>query len=97
MPAPSAVQYKDKFVAFIDILGFTQFVEQSAAGNGMVLDEILVLLEAFGKPHERKLFNQYGPTICPESKYIDRNLDFQLTQISDCVIVSAEVNHSEPA
>lgn len=92
MPVPTMPKYKDKFVAFIDILGFKQFVEQSAAGNGMPLEEILALLEAFGKPQEREHFEQYGPAICPHSKYVERNLDFQLTQISDCVIVSAEVS-----
>lgn len=92
MPATVAVEYKDKFVAFVDILGFKQFVMQSAAGNGMALSEILALLEAFGAPQERSRFEQYGPSICPHAKYVDRNLDFRLTQISDCVIVSAEVS-----
>ena len=26
----------------------------------------------------------YGPAICPNSRYHNRDLDFRLTQISDC-------------
>jgi hypothetical protein len=92
MPPATAIEYKDKFIAFIDILGFKQFVEQSSQSDGMALAEILALLEVFGKPQERMLFDQYGPTICPFSRFVEKNLDFRLTQISDCVIVSSEVS-----
>ena len=45
MPPATAIEYKDKFIAFIDILGFKQFVEQSSQSDGMALAEILALLE----------------------------------------------------
>lgn len=92
MSSSSTVGYKDKFVAFIDILGFKYIVEQSASGDGLELSEILALLESFGKPLERDGYEKHGPTICPCSRHIDKNLDFRLTQISDCVIISAEVS-----
>ena len=88
-PAP---EYQDKFVAFIDVLGFKQLIEQSSAGVGEPLSEVLALLRTFGTQNERSLFQQYGPTLCPCSTAINRNLDFRLTQISDCVIVSSEVS-----
>lgn len=92
MPTPPAPEYRDKFVAFIDVLGFKSLVEQSTRGEGETLAEVLALLESFGSHNERSLFQQYGPTICPCSRVLEKNLDFRLTQISDCVILSAEVS-----
>lgn len=92
MAAPSPPEYRDKFIAFIDVLGFKQLVEQSTNGNGETLSEVLALLQAFGTKNERSMFQQYGPMVCPCSRVLERNLDFRLTQISDCVIVSAEVS-----
>ncbi|MGQ0503222.1 MAG: hypothetical protein ACT4P0_11550 [Panacagrimonas sp.] len=92
MASANSVEYKDKIIAFVDVLGFKQLVEQSANGSGMALAEILSLLEAFGGAHERIAFEQDGPYICPCAKFIERNLDFRATQLSDCVIASAEVS-----
>jgi hypothetical protein len=92
MNASSPPEYRDKFVAFIDVLGFKQLVERSTSGDGETLSEVLALLQAFGNQNERSLFEQHGPFVCPYSRAIDRNLDFRLTQISDCVVVSSEVS-----
>jgi len=37
-------------------------------------------------------YAESGPQICPESNYLHRNLDFQITQVSDCAIASAEIS-----
>jgi len=85
-------KYRDKFVAFIDILGFKQLVEHSETDDGIELQEILDLLKVFGEEGERAHFERYGPIICPRSLAIEKHLDFRLTQVSDCVIVSAEIS-----
>ncbi len=85
------IEFKDKFIAFVDILGFKKMVEASEAGIGMPLPELLEILKMLDAPDGRKDFEKYGLTICPESAYIQRDLDFRVTQISDCVIVSSEV------
>jgi len=84
--------YQDKFVGYVDILGFKQLILDSADGTGMALSEVLKLLESFGSPNERNRFADDGPRVCPESNCHQRNLDFRLTQISDCMIVSSEVS-----
>lgn len=84
--------YEDKFVGFVDILGFKQMIEKSVGGNGMTLTEVLALLETFGSSEARSKFDKYGPMICPSSKHQQRHLDFRVTQISDCMIVSSEVS-----
>ncbi len=80
-------EYKDKFIAFIDILGFKFLVDK-----GSNLDEIIKILKEFGNPAIRKTLEKHGPIVCPKSKYLQIDLDFNLTQISDCLIVSSEVS-----
>lgn len=86
------MEYREKFIGFIDVLGFKQLVKASENGSGMPLQELMSLLENLGSPEDVQKFRKQGFTLCPESKYIQKDLDFQLTQISDCVIVSSEVS-----
>lgn len=84
--------FADKFIAYIDILGFKKLVADAENGSGISLSKILKLLECFGTGKERERFEEHGPTCCPMALYQQRNLDFRLTQVSDCAIVSAEVS-----
>ncbi len=86
------IKFKDKFIGFVDILGFKKLVEAAELGTGMPLSELLALTKELGTPQDRMKFTEYGPMTCPGSKFIQRDLDFQLTQISDCVVVSSEVS-----
>ncbi len=85
-------EFKEKFIGFVDILGFKNLVEAAERGTGMPLREILGLVKELGTSEDRMEFIKYGPTTCPGSKYVQRDLDFRLTQISDCVVVSVEVS-----
>lgn len=84
--------FADKFVAFVDVLGFKNLVAKAERGTGMPLSELLELLQKLGNGKERALFDQYGPTCCPMAPRVEKNLDFRVTQISDCVIVSSEIS-----
>ena len=84
--------FSDKFVAFVDVLGFKSLVVESERGMGIPLAELLELLQKLGNGKERGRFDEYGPTCCPMAPRIEKNLDFRVTQISDCVIVSSEVS-----
>jgi hypothetical protein len=85
--------YEDKFIGFVDILGFKALVERFEGGGDSALSEeyILELLDKFGSSEEED-FARYGPTICPNAPYTSRNLNFRVTQISDCAVISAEVS-----
>ncbi len=85
-------EFRDKFIGFVDILGFKQMVAAAAAGTGMSLTELLECLKRLGAPEDQEHFRKYGPTTCPGSIYVQRDLDFQLSQVSDCVVVSSEVS-----
>lgn len=86
------MQFKEKFIAYVDVLGFGNLVEIAESGTGVSLAELLEMLKEFGSHEERNKFAIHGPTVCPHSSYLQRDLDFRLTQISDCVIISSEVS-----
>ncbi len=88
----SSVEFKDKFVAFVDILGFKNMVEAAETGTGMSLPELLDILKELGKPEDQQRIRKHGPMVCRQSAFVRRDLNFQLTQISDCVVASSEVS-----
>lgn len=85
---------KQKFVAFVDVVGFSSMVERSERGDGKALHELLEIVRQLGTEDDRARFQKHGPMLCPHSARIDRDLDFHVTQISDCVVVSSEVSPS---
>lgn len=88
----SEPQFKDKFIGFVDILGWKALVEAAEIGIGMPLSSLLEMLKMLGTHEDKEKVEKHGPAICPASKYVQHNLDFKLTQISDCVVVSSEVS-----
>ena len=86
------IDFKEKFIGFVDILGFKKLVEAAEKGTGMPLVELLELVKELGTSEDPMKFVKYGPMICPDSRYNQRDLDFKVTQISDCVVVSSEVS-----
>lgn len=86
------MELNDKFIGFVDILGWKDKVKATEAGTGMSLVELKEALKDLGKHEDQTRFEKYGPMTCPESTYIRRDLDFKLTRISDCVIVSSEIS-----
>ncbi len=82
----------DKFIGFVDILGFESLVERAEKGEGMSLKEIDEAVRNLGSEADRQAIKKYGPTICPMALRQSQDLDFQITQVSDCVIVSAELS-----
>ena len=85
-------QFADKFIGFVDVLGFKGMVRDSEEGRGLPLPELIDALKELGNETDRKRYEKHGPTTCPGARYIRKDLDFQLSQISDCVVVSAEVS-----
>ena len=84
--------FKEKIIAFVDVLGFKKLVIDAEQGVGQPLPDILSFLKLLGTGAERARFDNYGPTCCPCAPFLEKNLDFRVTQISDCVVVSAEVS-----
>lgn len=85
-------EFKEKFIAFVDILGFKSLVEAAENNSGLSIAELNKLRAALEYKETRTLVQQYGPMVCPDSPRIERNLDFQISQASDCTVVSAEIS-----
>lgn len=79
--------YKEKFIAFIDILGFKEIVKKSVEGTGRSIEEIKELFDILDSFDSKKQFN-----LCPQANRNSSSLDFEITQISDCVIMSSEIS-----
>lgn len=84
--------FEDKFVAFIDILGFKSMVEASEAGTGRSVEDLIGLMRDLGTAQSKAELQAHGPTICPESRRIAQDVGFELTQASDCAIISTELS-----
>ena len=85
-------RFSDKFIAFVDILGFKSKVESAEQDGDLSLRKLLDFTVALESRTHSRTIEGYGPAICPESRYIDRGLDYKVTQVSDCVVVSAEIS-----
>ena len=84
--------FTDKFVAFVDILGFKSKVESAEQGRGLSLRQLLGFAAALEAREHSDSIPIYGSMICPESRYIARDLDYRVTQVSDCAVVSTEAS-----
>lgn len=84
--------YQDKFVAFIDILGFKNIIESSAANGTPTVNEIREMLARLERKSTIEQICAEGPPICPCSNRVSETLQFQVTQTSDCSVISAEIS-----
>ncbi|MBO6946399.1 MAG: hypothetical protein JJ855_00350 [Rhodospirillales bacterium] len=82
--------YEDKFVAFVDILGFSNLVEKSAAEDDP--ESIRRLIGRLAGRRDIDLYRIDGPEICPGSSKVSNDVGMRISQVSDCVIVSAEIS-----
>lgn len=85
--------YEDKFIAFMDVLGFSEMVRQSESRNGKSLVELIDIQRRLGDNEEiQEQLKKYGPIYCPQSQRQSNDLKFEITQMSDSVIISNEVS-----
>jgi hypothetical protein len=90
----TAERSKDKFIAYIDILGYKNMLDSSLDGTGMTLTELSELRALLCTPADKSQFVIDGPLICPQSQYLSRNLDFQISQKpgDDGCLMSSEIS-----
>lgn len=81
----------EKFIAFVDIVGFTNMV-RAAEINGGDLTLAFEMARALGSSSDADKVRSSGHFICPQAPYLEKGVRFEVTQISDCVIVSSEVS-----
>ena len=88
----SEATLQDKFVAYLDLLGFKSKVNSLEGSGKSGLSQLLELCSKLSQRAHATGIAKYGPLICPESQCISRNLDYEVTQVSDCAVISVEVS-----
>ena len=58
-------QFEDKFIAYVDILGFKSKVESAEGQDGLSLSDLLEYCSILSQPNISLGILEYGPTICP--------------------------------
>lgn len=86
------MELQDKFIGFIDILGYSALTRATEEGTGFTFERLEALTKKLGTEEDRKHFEKYGATTCPSAPYIQRHMDFEISQAWDSVVVSAEVS-----
>ena len=82
----------EKFIGFVDIMGFKSLMAGADTGNGMSHSELFNLLKLLGSDADRAERIKYGSKICPHAPFLQRDVDFHITQQFDCAVVSAELS-----
>lgn len=82
---PSPV-FSEKVIAFVDILGFSDMVNSA---SDAALPDLLDLTKKLGTPLDAARFHGVPP-VCPYAPRLSDTLDFSITQVSDCIVISAE-------
>lgn len=88
----SSPAFSEKFIAFVDILGFKSLVAEAEKGENVSLDDVIALTKELGGPEKVERYRKHGPRLCPQSAKISNDVAFALTQVSDCVIISTEIS-----
>lgn len=88
------MQLTNKFIAYVDILGFSSAVERIDNGGSLSLEALAEAARLLGGDDDINAIRTHGPRICPSARRVHHDLDFQLSQVSDCVVISTEVSPS---
>jgi len=84
-------QPTEKFMGYIDILGWSDVVKNAEAGRGVSFSDLPAILDLLGTYRDRSKLQHDGPGF-PRLRHIRRDLDFQISRFSDCTLVSAEIS-----
>jgi hypothetical protein len=86
------IQLKESFIGFVDIMGFKSLMERAEASAGLSHDELFEISKLLGSERDRADRVKYGSRICPQAPYVNRDVDFQITQKFDCAVISTEIS-----
>lgn len=82
------MEFTEKFIAFVDIMGFKSLVTQSELGEGLKLPELLEVVQLLVPTRE----DIEHTTLCPHSPRQQLDFGFVASQVSDCAVLSCETS-----
>ncbi len=86
------IKLTEKFIGFVDIMGFKSLMARADSGEGLTHSQLFGMSKLLGSDKDRSDRVEYGSKICPQGPFLQRDLDFHVTQQFDCVVVSAELS-----
>lgn len=86
------IELTEKFIGFVDIMGFKSLMAHAETGIGLSHDELFEISKLLGSEKDRASRVNSGSKICPCAPYISPDVDFHVTQQFDCAVVSTEVS-----
>ncbi len=85
------MEFEEKYIAFIDIMGFKELVVEAEERNDA--SQAITSIRTLSNIPQQHI-QKDGQTTLPSLPRIKDDLSFQITQISDCVIISSEKSPS---
>ena len=85
---------EDKFIAFLDVLGWKSLVRKTEQRNNFSLTEVVSILDMMKQELQsrKEMLFHGGSEVCPGAPHIRRDIDFCYTTFSDSVVISTEVS-----
>jgi dsDNA-specific endonuclease/ATPase MutS2 len=87
-----AIELTEKFIGFVDIMGFKSLMARAEVNAGLSHDELFEIAKLLGTEKDRADRIKHGSKICPHAPYLDRDVDFHVTQQFDCAVISTEIS-----
>ena len=85
-------KFQNKFIAYVDILGFKTKVEAAERSEQTTLSYLLGYCAAFEQGEHVERTKSGHPSCCQESERNSENLNYEATQVSDCIVISTEIS-----
>ena len=95
-PDSSDAKSVDKFIVFLDVLGWKSFVRKTEEENNLSVRKAVDILQLIEKVLNTKkdMCSKDGPDICREAPKKQNDVDFCFTMSSDSVVISTEVSQA---
>lgn len=64
------IELTEKFIGFVDIMGFKSLMTRADADNGITHSELFDILKLLGSEKDRASRLKHGSKICPHAPYM---------------------------
>ena len=82
----------NKFIAYVDMLGFKTRVEAAEQSEQAALSDLLLYCAALEQGEHIERTRSGQPSCCQNSRRKSQNLNYEATQVSDCIVISTEIS-----
>lgn len=85
-------KFDNKFIAYVDMLGFKSKVEAAERSEQATLSELLGYCADLRQSEHVNRIKSGHPSCCPDSPRNSQDLSYKATQVSDCIVISTEIS-----